>query len=328
MAVPLDLPPGYRIRPPRADEASAVDGLSAASDAALGSPPILSEDLLREFWSRPRFDLEADAWVVEFGPELVGYAEVWGAVSSRLWGFAIVHPEHTGRGIGSFLAEVVERRATERAEGTARLYSAVLTQDAAAARLLGARGYTWARRFWNMDVELSGELKRPAPPAGVSLRALDPERDLPAAHRIIEEAFEDHWDFSPTSYEDFLDQSVRGNDFDPALWVLALDGEEPVGVLSGGAHTDRGWVYDLGVLRPHRGRGIATALLRESFRRFADRGRPHVRLNVDADNLTGAVALYERVGMRAVTSYDLWGRTVQGTGAPRSSGTESAEDTA
>jgi len=60
------------------------------------------------------------------------------------------------------------------------------------------------------------------------------------------------------------------------------------------------------VLRSHRGRGIATALLQESFAEFERRGLPRVRLNVDSDNLTGAVALYERVGMRVVSSYDLW----------------------
>jgi mycothiol synthase len=155
------------------------------------------------------------------------------------------------------------------------------------------------------------------PPSGIELRRLDPERDFPAAHRILEEAFEDHWDHSPTPFEEFLDRSVLGDDFDPALWVIAVDADEPVGILAASAHTDRGWVDDLGVLRSHRGRGIATALLRESFTEFERRGLRRVRLNVDSDNLTGAVALYERVGMRAVTSYDLWARAIEGGRAPQ-----------
>jgi hypothetical protein len=68
---------------------------------------------------------------------------------------------------------------------------------------------------------------------------------------------------------------------------------------------DRGWVGELGVLKPWRGRGIASALLRRAFATFAARELPRVMLNVDAANPTGAVRLYERLGMRTVRG---WGR--------------------
>jgi mycothiol synthase len=307
------LPPGYRLRPPRGDEASVIDRLSAVCDAALGAPPSLSEDLIREFWARPRFVLETDAWVVERERRVVAYAEVWNRESARLSAFAVVHPEHTRRGIGSVLAGLIEGRAAEMASGGARLFSAALTQDKAAAQLLAGRRYTWARRFWNMELELDKGLKAPTPPSGIELRHLDPESDLPATHRILEEAFEDHWDYSPTPYEEFLDLNVRRDHFDPAMWIVAVDTGEPVGVLCGSAHTDRGWVDELGVLRSHRGRVIATAMLRRSFAEFERRGLPRVRLNVDSDNLTGAVSLYEKAGMRVVTSYDLWARAIEGS---------------
>jgi mycothiol synthase len=307
------LPSGYRLRPPKVDEASDIDRLSAASDAALGAPPSLSEDLIRGFWARPRFVLETDAWVVERERDVVGYAEVWGTDPTRLSAFAVVHPDHTGRGIGSALAGLIEGRAAEKASGDARLFSAAVTQDEAAAQLLSGRGYEWARRFWHMEVELGGGSEVPAPPSGTRLRRLDPETDLRAAHRILEEAFEDHWDYAPTPYEEFLDGIVHRDDFDPALWIISVDANELVGVLHGSAHTDRGWVSELGVLRSHRGRGIATAMLRESFAEFERRGLPRVRLNVDSDNLTGAVSLYQRAGMRVVTSYDLWARAIDGS---------------
>ncbi|MGH2681650.1 MAG: GNAT family N-acetyltransferase [Actinomycetota bacterium] len=307
------LPSGYRLRPPKVDEASDIDRLAAEADAALGAPPSLSEDLIRQLWARPRFVLETDAWVVELGRSLIGYAEVWDMHPTRLSAFVVVHPDHTGRGIGSALAALVEGRAGEKASGNLRLFSAVLTQDEAAAQLLAGRGYTWARRFWHMEAELERGVRAATPPSGIELRHLDPESDVPAAHRILEEAFEDHWDHSPTPFEEFLDLNIHQDDFDPALWIVAVDAGEPVGVLSASAHTDRGWVSELGVLRSHRGRGIATAMLRESFAQFERRGLPRVRLNVDSDNLTGAVSLYERVGMRVVTSYDLWARAIEGS---------------
>ncbi len=133
---------------------------------------------------------------------------------------------------------------------------------------------------------------------------------------MLEEAFQDHWDFVPTPFEEFLDQNVHQEDFDPGLWIVAVDGDRRlVGVLAGAAHSDRGSVDLLGVLRSHRGRGIASALLRRGFAALRSRGMARVRLNVDSDNPTGAVSLYERMGMRPVAAYDLWARAIRGHSA-------------
>jgi ribosomal protein S18 acetylase RimI-like enzyme len=64
----------------------------------------------------------------------------------------------------------------------------------------------------------------------------------------------------------------------------------------------------LAVLGSHRGRGIGSALLRRAFATFAARGLERARLNVDAENVTRATAVYERVGMRVVNRWDLWER--------------------
>lgn len=57
-----------------------------------------------------------------------------------------------------------------------------------------------------------------------------------------------------------------------------------------------------------RGRGLALALLHESFRRHAARGLPATVLGVDAANPTGALALYEKAGMRVVEQFTRWDR--------------------
>ena len=67
---------------------------------------------------------------------------------------------------------------------------------------------------------------------------------------------------------------------------------------------------ELGVLAPWRGRGIATALLGRAFATFASRGLPRVMLNVDSENSTGAVRLYERVGMRTARAWDVYEKRV------------------
>jgi hypothetical protein len=81
---------------------------------------------------------------------------------------------------------------------------------------------------------------------------VDPDIDLPVVHRMLEAAMADHWDALSTSYEDFIDQNVRQDDFDPSLWWLAVDGDEAVGALIGSIKGDHGVVELVGVLRPHR----------------------------------------------------------------------------
>ena len=93
---------------------------------------------------------------------------------------------------------------------------------------------------------------------------------------------------------------ASGPNYDPTLWLVARNEGETVGVLTANVSGDHGWVGEIGVLATHRGRGIAGALLRRSFATFAARGFGRVMLNVDAENPTGATALYEGVGMRII----------------------------
>lgn len=106
----------------------------------------------------------------------------------------------------------------------------------------------------------------------------------------------------------WAEEQTGSPSYDPTLWLLAKAGGQPVGALTGHVWGDRGWVDDLGVLAPCRGRGAGAALLRRSFAIFAGRGVRRVILNVDAGNTTGATALYERAGMRVINRWDVWER--------------------
>ena len=63
---------------------------------------------------------------------------------------------------------------------------------------------------------------------------------------------------------------------------------------------------DLAVRRPWRRRGLGEALLREAFVALGAAGKRRAGLGVDAENTTGAVALYKRVGMHVVRRSDTW----------------------
>ena len=74
-----------------------------------------------------------------------------------------------------------------------------------------------------------------------------------------------------------------------------------------------GWVEMLGVRAPWRRRGLGECLLSTALHRLAERGLPRAGLGVDAENVTGALRLYQRVGMEITSQGNNWViRTGQG----------------
>jgi ribosomal protein S18 acetylase RimI-like enzyme len=102
----------------------------------------------------------------------------------------------------------------------------------------------------------------------------------------------------------------RGDDY-AQVYLAELDGE-PVGLLVGTRQfepdEDAGYVRTLGVRPAGRGRGVGTALLRDYFARSHRDGRRAVLLHVDVANVTGALRVYESVGMRPVLEIDAWAK--------------------
>jgi ribosomal protein S18 acetylase RimI-like enzyme len=111
--------------------------------------------------------------------------------------------------------------------------------------------------------------------------------------------------------EDFLDRFVRRPSYDPTLWFLAVDGSDVVGAISAEQTPSMGWIRQLSVLPSHRGMGIGTSLLQETYCAFHAREVRRVRLGVDADNKSGAVNLYKRVGMHVACEYRCYDKDLE-----------------
>jgi GNAT superfamily N-acetyltransferase len=199
---------------------------------------------------------------------------------------------------GRELVEWAEGRA--RARGVERLLAWAWPGADVLPIVLRDEGFTPFRRSLEMQVPLDGAVPRPDRPAGVTVRTVNAgeERDV---HALGEEAFSDLRDFRPTPYEDW---AFWWNDRKKLeLWFAAeADDGELVGValceLQG---ADVGWVGTLAVRRQWRKRGLGRALLLHAFRAFVRAGSTTAALSVDAENATGAVRLYESVGMRPVS---------------------------
>ncbi len=311
--------PGVSIRPCLSDDRDAIMALIATCETEeMGSPDPAMLDGVSIVWQRSDFDWGKDAWlaVAADGRQALGFAHLQPVERTDLQAFASVIPDARGHGIGAALLAKIEQRASEAMERFSPNDRVVLQQWIAAAneparRLLEQSGYQVVRRMWGMIVELSEEPAAVIWPDGITVRTPITDADLRATHAAAREAFQDHWGYAEQSYEDFARANIEIDTFDPSLWFMAMDGDEVAGVAMGEALPDRGWVNDLGVRRPWRGRGLGEALLRHAFGALYRCGLRTIALGVDSHSLTGATRLYERVGMSVERQYDICEKVLQ-----------------
>ena len=306
---------GYRVRRPTFDDVRPVVAVIRACEEADSGAAERSEEDVAVAWRL--FDLERDVWlVVDADDRPVAAASVRSPQPVQIYAFVPVLPEHRGRGIGTHLAGLVEERARERAQeappGSAvKLSQQVGQHNDVAASLLEAHGYSFGRRFWEMEIALDGEPERPRWPEGIRVAPLEPGQDR-AVFDAMHEAFRDHWGFVDHPYEDWRAWMVDRETFDPSLWLLAWASEELAGASLCRVRDDgAGWVNVLGVRRPWRRLGLGLALLRHSFHEFRRRGAERAGLDVDSESITGATRLYERAGMRVARHSDAYEKVLR-----------------
>lgn len=302
-------PPGYAVRRPAPDDLTSVgEFLVAVTTAEFGEPDYSEEDL-RDEWAE--MDLADDAWLV-LAPDgrIVGYTAVSHQAHVRIDADGYVHPEHADRGVGTFLVRVTEARAREHvplAPDGARvvLNNGINGRNAAARGLLEREGYAAARHFWRMVIDLAVAPPAPDWPPGITVRTSAGAADERAAFVALDEAFRDHWGYVPTTFEAW-ERRMKGDRFDPGLWLLAFAGEEPAGAAVCSYYLEMGWVDSLGVRRAWRRKGLGLALLRHAFSEFRRRGWATAGLGVDAASETGATRLYEGAGMRVAHQHAIY----------------------
>ena len=246
-------------------------------------------------------EIEPDALrVLEVDGRVAGYGDI--EIANDEVALEVAAPGHWD----VFLAWAEE---SARVAGVSRVrtqtYSAPELVDAVA-----ARGYRLWRSAFTMQIEL-GDIPSQVPlqPPGIELRGYR-DADVDALRAALDEAFAVDPFFhaaTPSYFREFY-LGVRG--FDPALWLLAWDGVELSGfVLAFPEHLgDKGlgWIGSIGVRPRWRRRGLGETLLRAAFCELHARGLRTVGLGVDSSNETGALRLYERVGMQVVRRAENW----------------------
>ena len=289
-------------------DAAAVSEVVAALESWLypqASTSFSHEDLVEE-WSS--LDLERNARVVRDGERVVGY----GAFRDRgeLWrAEGYVHPAAHGRGIGRLLATAFERDVAAR--GARRIQNGVYERDVAACRLLQSLGYRAVRIFREMRIEFAAPPPIPTWPEGLHVAPFDADRDARAFHAAEQEAFAEHWEYTPRDFEFWSREHLRSERFDPALWcVVRARDEIAAGTICTADTYGGGFVQILFTRRPWRKHGIGAALLADAFRRLWERGERSVGLGVDTESGTGAFRLYERAGMTPALGWVMYEKEI------------------
>lgn len=305
------VPVGYIIRPPVEENIAALIELMYTCDlTSTGEAARYSPDDVRGDWDN--LDPTTDAWCIFSSTgELAAYGLFWShdAIEySRLWSDGYVHPQHEGRGLGAALLDLIEKRAAEVAlhqptNTRLVLVNNILADNVSARLLFEAHNYSLTRVFFTMRIVLDAEPATPDWPQGISIRTCDGSvEDMRRAYEVIEEGFRDHFEHTPRTFEEWQQYMVR-EDFDPALWFLALDDEQVVGAALCRVRDPEvglGWINQLAVLAPWRKRGLGRALLHYAFGAFYLHGLKTAGLGVDGESLTGAQRLYERAGMHVI----------------------------
>lgn len=241
--------------------------------------------------------LAAYGYVSKNPASLVGYA------------FGGVDPSLRRQGIGSAILawqrEVLGKRSEADGQAAAVVRSYVQKMTPGHAKLLQAVGFAPVRTFTELARGLDDV---PAAPPLQGVRVVAFTAEYAEAVRLAHnEAFADHWGSEPRTVTKWASLLTHEN-FRPEWSSLAVD--DTTGEVAGyqismfdptvedASGFKDGYTELLGVRRAWRGRGLAPALLIDAMARYAAAGMERACLDVDTENPSGAVALYERLGYR------------------------------
>jgi mycothiol synthase len=317
----VTLPAGYTQRAATEADIDAMLAVLHAGDVLSVGEPDTPRDFVEEVFTIPFLDPETDIWVIEDRDALVVACGEIQAVNPRIScdAFVRVHPDHAERGLSTVLLDTAEARARQRMDGaeTTKLWATADPSDARAISLLEARGARHIRSFLHMERAIDDVVAGDVPD-GVRFRPFraDDRDDWSTFHEVLEASFSDHFGFESIDLATFEAMWTGFPTWDPSLVTFAEADDRVIGVVVSNVTSTPGlaWLSDVGVLPGHRGRGIAKALLLRAFADLRAKGCERVRLNVDAENTTGATRLYERVGMHVRREWLVFEKTLEAGG--------------
>ena len=251
-------------------------------------------------------------WVAEDAGRIVGWGEAefdWATEVEDVAGlWAIVHPDHRRRGLGSALFERAAEHLISHGARELRCWT-----EAESAPFLERRGFAPGRsdRLSALDPRLVDTSRLSTLPDGVRLVPLADLLDrLPEVHALYTEASADMPADNPQgnlSLDEWLSETVGSPDLDRELSVVVLVDDRPAALSWVNANRAHGLAdHDLtGTARAYRRRGLARLAKLEVVRRCAEAGISRVMTENDSEN-AGMLAINDELGFAPYTVATEW----------------------
>ncbi len=316
-------PAGLTTRPLARADLPALAALHAAAERVDDTGEHHDAEDLAEFWFAPFVDGSADTLVVLDGDDLVAAGVTFAPPTFRdAYGVhldGLVHPDRRGQAIGRALLDWQLTRGTEihaqrHPEAAARLTVLAQASVSGLEGLLRRAGLTPLRWFQQMTRPLV-ELPEARAVEGVTLAPFDWARDeqVRLAHNA---AFTEHYGSSERDRTSWESMFTGQRSFRPDLSVLALEAEELLGYVlayvyeadTAATGTTDAYYGQIGVVPTARGRGLSKAVIVAALRTAAAAGCDTASLEVDTDNVTQALGLYESLGFSTRRTQVSWSR--------------------
>lgn len=285
-----------------------------------------SEEDLTQTWRHPQnFDPMKDAVLVEKDDTVVGYASLtWRQKTGNLRVYthnAFLVPEcrkdELRRAMVRFNEDRLRKIALGHPDNSLKFFEVYANSKPNHWKsVLEAEGYEPSWFLFGMVRPNLQDVPDLPLPEGIEVRPAK-QQDLRKIWDSAREAFRDGREFSEEKWsEQEYNRRLETATFMPELWQIAWEGDEVVGGVHNYIDKDeneafnRKWGHteQIFVRKPWRKRGIATALIARSLRTLREHDMTEATLDVDTQNPSGALTLYESLGYMPYSKFIFYGK--------------------
>jgi ribosomal protein S18 acetylase RimI-like enzyme len=265
--------------------------------------------------NRPQRDPERDSPAIFTGDRLIAWAalQAWPPMSEVVCPISVdlaLPPGDRFAAVDALimaLQDAARARLTDADPHLARVFGlSVPTRDTGLRDHVRGRGWTLLRTYFELAIDLTEDAFPDIEwPEGMTMRTFRDAAVVEPTIAVMTDAFADHHGDSPPPDE--WHHLLASQMVLPDASYLLSDADGPVaGLVSSDLGDGEGYIGAIGVRRRGRGQGTATAMLRRSFHDLAAAGYSTAKLDVDGENTTGALGLYERAGMSVRVAHEVW----------------------
>jgi len=216
-----------------------------------------------------------------------------------------VVPNFRRRGIGKKLVETAIKNLKER--GMEKVEAWATEQAKGGRKLFESMDFKLVRIFSEMKIGLSTIPSNIGENEEVTLRSMTKNmEDIKLLNWLTNETFKEHYNFRPHTVEETQYMIENRPEIDINGWFLAYLQKKPVGYVGIGIDEKfveekgikRGWIWEIGVLKTERNKGIGARLILTAMNFLKTKGMSEAMLGVDDTNPTKAIELYKKIGFK------------------------------